>query len=260
MVIHTVDRSEFRESLLSVMERKRHWAWPHFQAGEVSKEKLRIHLAQEYATYVRDFPIFLGRAYIQCDIPEVRRALAENLYEEETGGLSAKRPHAELFMEIPRGLGYDLDAFTSVELLPASIDYRRCLDQGTASRGWDVAVAVSTLFLEGTAYERGELDPQAQKRPEAPLEKHPLVLHYQLPIESLALTKVHRQVEGGHRQAAWQMILEHVEPSQRPRVVEAMEVTLDHWLGYRDGVALACGLERPKLAVAESSRSLAATG
>ena len=53
------------------------------------KERLHIHFEQEYATYVRDFPVMVGWAYVQCPIAEVRRDLAENLYEEETGGVIA---------------------------------------------------------------------------------------------------------------------------------------------------------------------------
>ena len=95
----------FLEELLQVMERKTHWAWPAFGSGLVPKRLLHVHFEQEYEVYIRDFPIFLGRALVQCPVAEVRQELAENLYEEETGGLVAGRPHPELFMEYPKGLG-----------------------------------------------------------------------------------------------------------------------------------------------------------
>ena len=94
-----MDRAEFQEALLQVMERKVHWAWPAFASGLVPKSLLHVHLEQEYATYVRDFPVLIGRAYVQCAIAAVRRELAENLFEEETGGLQAGRPHPELFLD-----------------------------------------------------------------------------------------------------------------------------------------------------------------
>lgn len=47
------------------MEKKTHWAWPHFTGGDVPREKLHVHLEQEYETYVRDFPVLVGRAYVQ---------------------------------------------------------------------------------------------------------------------------------------------------------------------------------------------------
>src|SRR5262245_5973302 len=151
-----LSESAFKEDLLRVMERKNHWAWPAFTRGEVKKDKLHIHLEQEYAVFVRDFPVLVGRAYVQCPIAEVRRELAENLYEEETGGLAAGRPHPELFLEYPKGLGMDLARFDDVALLPAARAYRELLDDCTQHRGWEVAAAVTTLFLEGTPYERGE--------------------------------------------------------------------------------------------------------
>ncbi len=239
----TVD--EFREQLLQVMERKEHWAWPSFSDGTVSAESLHVHFEQEYATYVRDFPVMVGWAYVQCPIAEVRRELAENLFEEETGQLVAGRPHPELFLEYPRGLGMDLSRFDEVELLPDAAAYRAVLDEHTQRRGWEVAAAVATIFVEGTKFERGELDPSAAKRPVPPLEQHPLVVHYGLPLESLALTKAHRQVEGSHRDAAWNCVLNFVVEAEREAVVAAMSRTVDAWKRYRDGVAVACGLTMP---------------
>lgn len=237
-------RDAFRERLLAVMDRKQHWGWPMFTSGRVAKDKLHIHLEQEYAVYVRDFPVLVGRAYVQCPIPEVRRELAENLYEEETGGLHAKRPHPELFMEYPRGLGMDLSRFEHVQYLPKAKIYRDLLDEFTQSHGWEVAACVVTIFLEGTSHDRSLFDPNAEPRPEPPLSEHPLVKHYGLPIERLALTKAHRGVEGSHRLSAWKIMLDHARPEREAAVVDAMERILVAWLDYRDNVAAEVGLVR----------------
>jgi pyrroloquinoline-quinone synthase len=237
-----MNRDGFREALLAIMERKVHPAWKQFTSGRVRRERLHVHFEQEYATYVRDFPVMIGWAYVQCPIAEARRDLAENLYEEETGGLVAKRPHPELFLEYPRGLGMDLSRFEHVELLPAAREFRQVLDDHTQGRGWAQAAAVTTIFLEGTEHERGELDPAVPRRPAPPLEQHPLVVHYGLPLEALALTKAHRSVEGNHRAAAWRILLDHVPASEHDRVLAAMQRTLGAWLAYRDEVATACGL------------------
>lgn len=236
--------SDFREALLQIMERKKHWAWAGFTTGKVARDRLHYHFEQEYETYVRDFPVMIGRAYVQCPVAEARRDLAENLYEEETGGIIAGRPHPELFLEYPKGLGFDLARFGHIELGPAANRFREALDLYTQERGWAQACAVTTIFLEGTDHERGELDPSAPKRPAPPLEEHPLVKHYNLPIEALALTKAHRKVEGSHRAAAWRILLEHVPASEHPGVITAMDATLAAWLAYRDEVAAVCGLVR----------------
>jgi pyrroloquinoline-quinone synthase len=208
---------------------------------------LHIHLEQEWAVYVRDFPIMVGRAYVQCPVAEVRRELAENLYEEETGGLAAGKPHPELFMMYPRGLGMDVERFANVQLLPAARVYRGFLDDVTTNRGWAIAAAISTLFIEGTAYERHELDPSAPPRPQPALEEHPLAKHYGLPVECLALTKAHRTVEGEHRKAAWRVMLNHLPASHRVGVVRAMGQAVGAWRAYRDDVAEACGITRDVL-------------
>ncbi len=232
------------------MERKTHWAWPAFTSGLVPRDKLHIHLEHEWEVYVRDFPVLVGRAYVQCPVASVRRELAENLYEEETGGLAAGKPHPDLFLMYPEGLGMDLSRFESVELLPKARAYRDFLDDATKNRGWSVAAAIATLFIEGTPYERHELDESAPPRPQPPLEDHPLVKHYSLPVECLALTKAHRSVEGEHRKAAWRVMLDHVPESDHEPVVAAMTEAVDAWRAYRDDVAVACGVTRDSLPLA----------
>jgi pyrroloquinoline-quinone synthase len=243
-----VDASTFREALLAVMDRKVHWAWPAFSSGLVAKERLHLHLEQEYATYVRDFPVLVARAYVSCPIAAVRRELIENVYEEETGKIQAGRPHPELFLEYPRGLGMDLKRFETVELLPGARRYRAFLDQATLAGDWQLAAAVTTLFVEGTQYERGELTAGAERRPVPPLEQHPLVVHYGLPLSHLLLTKAHRAVEGEHRAAAWRIVLDHVAEDARPSVVAVMERALESWLAFRDDVAAVCGVSRESVA------------
>jgi pyrroloquinoline-quinone synthase len=65
-----------------------------------------------------------------------------------------------------------------------------------------------------------------------------------LPVEHLALTKAHRQVEGDHRAAAWRVMLDHVAADKRGAVLAWMDDVLAAWQRYRDEVALACGIAR----------------
>lgn len=239
-----MDRESFRQAMLEVMEGKDHWAWPYFTSGRVAKELLHFHFEQEYSTYVRDFPVMVGWAYVRCPVPAVRRSLAENLYEEETGGLVAGSPHPQLFLEYPRGLGMDLRRFEKVELVPSAKNYRAFLDDATQRYGWEIAAAIVTIFVEGTKDERTAIDPSRPITPPPPFDEHPLVKHYGLPIEYLALTKAHRQVEGNHRASAWAAILDHVTPTRRGPVVRSMKEALELWLLYRDEVAAICGVNR----------------
>ena len=108
-------KDPFKEALLQRMEQKTHWAWPLFTSGQVAKERLHLHFEQEYEVYVRDFPILIGWAFVQCPVAEVRREFGWRiLFEEETGGLVAGKPHPELFLRYPRGLGYDMSRFEAI--------------------------------------------------------------------------------------------------------------------------------------------------
>src|SRR6185295_16468566 len=109
-----MNREQFQEELLAIMEQKTHWSNDAFANGRVPRERMHVHFEQEYAVFVRDFPILVGRAYVQCPIASVRRDLAENICEEETGIIAAGRPHSDLFLEIPRGFGCDLSRFEHV--------------------------------------------------------------------------------------------------------------------------------------------------
>jgi pyrroloquinoline quinone (PQQ) biosynthesis protein C len=255
-----MDRDTFREQLLAVMERKDHWAWPAFTHGKVPKDRLHYHFEQEYATYVRDFPILVGWAFVRCPIPEVRRSLAENLYEEETGGLAAGSPHPELFLQYPRGLGMELKRFENVQLLPAAQRYRDFLDEATQHYGWDIAVAIVTIFIEGTKDERAAIDPANHGAPQPSLKEHPLVKYYGLSPEYLALTRAHRKVEGNHRETAWASVLNHVAPRRRGAVVRVMDDAVEHWLAYRDEVAETCGLRRESVEFPDSAERQTAAG
>ena len=157
-------RPQFLEHLLAVMDRKHHWAWTIIMGPGITKAQLQRHYQQEFLVYVRDFPVFLARVHGQNPPSDVRRMLAENIYEEDTGGLSFGRSHPELFNEMMRGLGFDSDTFSTAPLLPASARYRRWLEKVTASRDWVVGAAALAVFVEGSIKDRQEiLEPSKPK-------------------------------------------------------------------------------------------------
>jgi pyrroloquinoline-quinone synthase len=232
------------------MDRKHHWAWPVFSGNRITLDQLQIHFQQEFAVYVRDFPLLLGRLYAKNPPDEIRRELAANLYEEETGGLSVGRSHPALFVEMMRGLGFTAADFERVRLLPASRAYRQWIDTATTRRSWIEGLAVMTIFVEGSVKERQELESErAGHRPKSPEEietvirNHPLVRFHGVDPKAMDLIRAHQRVEHGHRLAAWQMVLRAAaSPSQQRAVLAAIEKSLELWLRYRDGVAKACGI------------------
>src|ERR1700679_3778607 len=83
------DFMSLRDRLLAVMDGKDHWAYPPLTRAGLTREQLLVHFRHEYLVYVRDFPVLLARALgVTPPIASVRASLAENLYEEQTGGLS----------------------------------------------------------------------------------------------------------------------------------------------------------------------------
>lgn len=239
------------QRLLGVMDRKHHWAYPSLTRPGLSRDALYQHFRHEYEVYVRDFPVLLARALGLCPpLDDVRRALAENIYEEQTGALSKSAPHPELFLVMMAGLGFTKGAFVTAPAMlhPAAEAYRQFLLDVSAREPWQVAVALLTIWVEGSVNERGELTGTfTRKRGEEAIVTHPMVLHYGCPAESMALVKAHGEIEGSHRHDAWQMVLDHV-PDEGPladEVVATVERGLSLWQAYRDGVAERMGLQRP---------------
>jgi pyrroloquinoline quinone (PQQ) biosynthesis protein C len=238
---------DLRDRLLAVMDRKDHWAWPLFASGQIERERLLVHFQQEYAVYVRDFPVLLGRVLGQGPPEPVRRALASNLYEEQTGGLSRGVPHPELFLRMMEGLGFPRAAFDAPALLPASRAYRDFLLRATARPPWQVGAAVATIFVEGSVQERSALErrsPPVPEDPEEAIRLHPLVRHRGVDPKYMDLVRVHREVEGGHRKDAWDSVLGHTPASLERSLVSAMRRALRLWLAYRDAIVAEMGVRR----------------
>jgi pyrroloquinoline quinone (PQQ) biosynthesis protein C len=235
-----------QESLLRILERKDHWAWPWFAQGRLPLPRMLPHFQQEWAVYVRDFPQLLARVLGHPETPQdVRAMLAANIYEEQTGGISRSMSHPELFLRMMEGCGFSRADFAKVELLPGAKGYRAVLDEASGEAPWVVGAAVLTIFVEGSVHERTELakqEPESDAEIEASIRQHPLVRIHGIDPKFLELQRVHKKVEGGHRLDAWKMVLGHTPAALEKRVVETVEKALERWLAYRDDVAQASGI------------------
>ncbi|MGH7297127.1 MAG: iron-containing redox enzyme family protein [Polyangiaceae bacterium] len=243
--------TSLRERLLAVMDRKHHWAYPALTRPGLTRDQLLVHFRHEYLVYVRDFQVLLARALgTTPPIPDVRAALAENLYEEQTGGLSGTDSHPALFLRMMAGLGFPASTFEdggANDLHPAAATYRTFLRERSCAAPWQSAVGLLTIFVEGSVHERAELaGTHVRRAGEDAVREHALVKHYGCPPQAMELTRAHAAVEGGHRQDAWTMVLSHApEGSDTARaVVDTCEQALALWHAYRDGVAEQMGLRR----------------
>jgi len=229
------------------MDQKHHWAYPALTRPGLSRDQLLVHFRHEYSVYVRDFPVLLARCLGQVpDLIEVRRALAENLYEEQTGGLSKSAPHPELFLRMMEGLGFSRSQFDDADLHPAARSYKDWLFATAAAGPWQAAAALLTIFVEGSMNERAELAGTYQRRRgDAAVNGHALVVHYGCPPAAMQLVRAHGDVEGGHRGDAWKILLDNTtDPHVESTIVSTCMDALVRWHRYRDGVAERMGLVR----------------
>lgn len=244
-----IKKSSFLEALLQIMDGKHHWAWEHFSSGRLTTAQLKTHFQHEYAVYVRDFPVFLARILGKNPPPPARHMLAENIYEEETGGLSLGKSHPELFLTMMEGLGFNRKGFEQVRLLPAARTYRAWLESMSSHRHWVMAAATLTIFVEGSVKDRREiLAPPERKQPddiESIITLHPLVRYHSVSPNRMDLIRAHQMVEAGHRHDAYDMVVNYTPPALRQSVLTCVKKSLSLWLNYRDAVVRACGITQP---------------
>lgn len=242
-------KSRFRDALLTIMDGKHHWAWDQFATGRLTKDQLKIHFQQEYAVYVRDFPVFLARIHGKNPPASVRRMLAENIYEEDTGGLSLGKSHPDLFLTMMEGLGFAPDDFAKIRPLPASRIYRAWLDKMSNHPQWVIGAATLTVFVEGSVKDRKEIlepsKPKSAEDIETVIHNHPLVRYHGLSPDGMDLIRAHQLVEAGHRHDAYDMVVNYTPPTLQRSVLAHLKKSLALWLRYRDAVAQACDIQKP---------------
>jgi pyrroloquinoline quinone (PQQ) biosynthesis protein C len=248
-MIWKLSADQFRERLVDIVSRKQHWSTPYFNGSTATKAQLNIHFRQEYAVYIRDFSVLLGRLLGKNPGWEMRRQLATTIYEEETGGLSLGQPHQELFLDMMLGLGYSRAEFRDVELLSQSFAFREWLDAICQEQEWIVGAAILTLLVEGSANDRQEVFNQNQQKSKAEIEdiilKHPLVVYHGLDPKHMDLVRVREMIEPSNRSLVYDSIVkEAIANNQHTLVLEHLEEGLQLWLNYRDGIARACGLRQ----------------
>jgi pyrroloquinoline quinone (PQQ) biosynthesis protein C len=249
MSVKNLPSIQFRNRLLDIMAQKHHWAWPYFSGPKVTKAQLKIHFQQEYAVYVRDFPVFLARIHGQNPPLEARKMLAENIYEEDTGKLSLGTSHPELFIKMMKGLGFRPHEFEKIDPLPSTLRYRAWLDRISHSPDWVLGAAVMTIFVEGSVHDRRELLRPAKSKNRhhihEKISQHPLVRYQGISFGAMDLIRAHQMVEAGHRHDAYAMVVQNAQDiSHQKSVLKVMETSLRLWLRYRDGVARACELKK----------------
>lgn len=102
-----------------------HPFYSRWSTGRLSAEALQGY-AKEYYAFERDFPRYISSIHSKCENPLMRRALLENLIEEEKGETNL----LELWVEFANGVGVapsDLaEHFFSDETRHLLLHFQRC--------------------------------------------------------------------------------------------------------------------------------------
>src|SRR6185369_1332294 len=97
-----------------------HPLWLELADGKLSRAQLK-RFAVQFFLQVREFPRAVSAMHANCPFADERMALAESVYEEETGRISgSNRPHPEIFISFGEALGLSRIELTEGRPLPAA--------------------------------------------------------------------------------------------------------------------------------------------
>jgi len=180
-------------------------AWSN---GELTREDLREY-ASEYWHHVSAFPAYLSALHSRLPDGKLRRAVLENLVDEE--GLQEGAPHSDLWMNFAAGMGAQEESVRSRNLAPETL---ALLEHYRAAMGKSPAEALAALY----AYESRV--PAIAKTKAEGLEQH-----YGADAETRRYFTVHTTADVHHAQV-WQELLSTelaAHPEQTEAALEAAE-------------------------------------
>jgi len=132
--------------------------------GRLTKEQLQWWAKNLFHEF-RNIHRFFGVRYQKCPVPELRRALLENMVEEEGEDLfGGKYPsHAELWVRFAEGLGIPRQEMLSYEPLPGIRAALEMYVQLVQQSHWAVAIGTGLVF-EGEGPKRMREEREALER------------------------------------------------------------------------------------------------
>src|SRR5215467_7366924 len=139
----------------------RHPLWLDLADGKLRREQLKV-FAVQFFLQVREFPRAVSAMHANCPFPEERMALAESIYEEETGRISGcNQPHPEIFIRFGEAVGLSRAEMIDGRPLPATRSLIDWFELSTKQRSFIEAAAAITLAAEGQV--PGAFGPMARR-------------------------------------------------------------------------------------------------
>lgn len=180
--------------------------------GRLTKEQLQAWAKNQFHEF-RNIHRFFGVRYQKCPVPELRRALLENMVEEEGEDLfGGKFPsHAELWVRFGEGVGIPREEMLGYEPLPGVRAALETYVQLVEQSHWAVAIGTGLVF-EGEGPKRMREERQALER-----------YYSWVPSQSLDFFRAHEYHDEGHGQFCIEVIkkccmAEHLQDEMRDAV------------------------------------------
>jgi pyrroloquinoline-quinone synthase len=205
-----------------------HPLWLEIADGKPSRGQLQL-FAVQFFLQVREFPRAVSAMHANCPFPEERRALAESVYEEETGRISGcNQPHPELFIRFGEALGLRRAELVEGRPLPATRALIDWFELSTKQRSFIEAAAAINLAAEGQV--PGAFGPMARR----------LQQHYGLGKEAVEFWDVHELADAEHSDVGDNIVVRHAtDAAMQARVRDALQHSLDAWWQFFDGIQAA---------------------
>jgi len=187
-------------------------------SGRLTKEQLQWWARNQFHEF-RNIHRFFGVRYQKCPVPEMRRALLENMVEEEGEDLfGGKYPsHAELWVRFAEGLGIARADILSYQPLPGVRAGLEMYVQLVQQSHWAVAIGTGLVF-EGEG-------PKRMREEREALEKH----YSWIPSSALEFFRAHEYHDEGHGNTVIDVIKkycmeEHLQGEMREAVKSRTDI------------------------------------
>lgn len=186
--------------------------------GRLTKEQLHGWIKNQFHEF-RNIHRFFGVRYQKCPIPELRRALLENMVEEEGEDLfGGKYPsHAELWVRFAEGAGIPRQEIVGYVPLPGIRAALEMYVELVRQSHWAVAIGTGLVF-EGEG-------PKRMREEREALEKY----YVWIPSGALDFFRAHEYHDEGHGNMCIDVIKkycmeEHLQKEMREAVKTRTEI------------------------------------
>jgi pyrroloquinoline-quinone synthase len=190
-------------------------------SGRLTREQCQAWAKNLFHEF-RNIHRFFGIRYQKCPVPELRRALLENMVEDEGEDLfGGKHPsHAELWTRFGEGLGIPREEMRAYEPLPGVRAALEMYVQLVQQSHWAVAIGTGLVFEGG--------GPVRMKEEREALEEH----YPWIPSDALEFFRAHEYHDQGHGDFVTDVIKNHcMEEKLQEEMREAVRIRADTmWL------------------------------